>query len=192
MRNAEGDRVQLPSESAAFQAVFDAHQQALRAYCLRRLPVSHADDAVAEVFLVVWRRLDEAPAGSECRLWLYGIARNVIRNSRRSMDRFRRLKDRVSRQPRHHLESPEVVMVRNADAERLHGALDRLRPEEREIVLLRTWEELSSAEIGTVMNLTPKAVDNRLARVHNKLAELVTQPAPVAPTVSPQTHRGER
>lgn len=147
-------------------------------------PFSDADDAVAEVFLVVWRRLDEAPEGSECRLWLYGIARNVIRNSRRSMDRLRRLKERVSRQPRHHLESPEVLVVHNVEAERLYGAINRLRPEEREIVLLRTWEELSSAEIAAVMKLTPKAVDNRLARVHKKLAGFVTQPAPVAPTVS--------
>lgn len=183
-----------PSQSAAFRAVFDAHQQAVRAYCLRRLPVSHADDAVAEVFLTFWRRLDEAPSEPQCRLWLYGIARNVIRNSRRSIQRFSRLKDRASRQPRPIMESPEVVVVRSAEEERLHDALDRLRPEEREILLLRAWEELSSAEIATVMDLTPKAVDNRLARIRKKLAKLVTQPAAMEQTARPQVveEGGER
>ena len=165
-----------PSQRAAFREVFDSHQQAIRAYCFRRLPTSQADDAVAEVFLVVWRRLDEVPSGSACRLWLYGIARNVIRNSRRSMDRSRRLKDRVSREPRRNVDSPEVLVVRSAEDERLRAALDRLRPAEREIVLLRTWEELSSVEIAMVMNLTPKAVDNQLARVRHKLARLIGDP----------------
>ena len=174
-----------PSQRAAFREVFDSHQHALRAYCFRRLPASQADDAVAEVFLVVWRRLDEAPSGSECRLWLYGIARNVIRNSRRSSDRSRRLRDRLSREPRRDADSPEVVVLRSAEEERLREALDRLRPAEREIVLLRTWEDLSSAEIGIVMNLTPKAVDNRLARVRHKLARLIGYP-----TASPQPIEG--
>jgi len=152
--------------------VFDAHQQAIRAYCVRRLPVSDADDAVAEVFLTYWRRLDEAPAEPHCRPWLYGIARNVIRNSRRSIIRFNRLQDRASRQPKLPVESPEVVVVRSAEEERLYHALGRLRDSEREILLLRAWEGLSSAEIATVMGLTPKAVDNRLARVREKLTAL--------------------
>jgi RNA polymerase sigma-70 factor (ECF subfamily) len=174
--------------------VFDAHQQAVRAYCSRRLPVSHADDAVAEVFLAYWRRLDEAPAEPECRLWLYGIARNVVRNSRRSIDRFSRLKDRASRQPRLFMESPEVVVVRSAEEERLRDVLNLLRAEEREILLLRAWEELSSAEIAMVMDLTPKAVDNRLARVRKKLAKLVTHSTEMAPTIHPQAveEGGER
>lgn len=183
-----------PSRSAAFRAVFDAHQEAIRAYCVRRLPISDADDAVAEVFLTYWRKLDEAPAEPHCRPWLYGIARNVIRNSRRSINRFNRLQDRVSRQPKPHMESPEIVVVRSAEEERLYHALDRLPPMEREILLLRAWEELSSAEIATVMGLTPKAVDNRLARVREKLTTLETQGAATNPTLGPRVveEGGER
>ena len=175
-----------PSESAAFRAVFDQHQEAVRAYCMRRLPVANADDAVAEVFLVLWRRLAEAPAEPQCLPWLYGIARNVVRNSLRSIERHRQLKDRTSRQPLPLIESPEVVVVRSAEEARLYDALDRLRTVEREILLLRAWEELPSAEIAMVMGLTPKAVDNRLARVRRKLAKLAAQPAVVGQTAPPR------
>lgn len=176
----------LPSRSAAFRAVFDAHHLAIRAYCIRRLPVADADDAVAEVFLTYWRKLDDAPAEPNCRPWLYGVARNVVRNSRRSNSRFSRLKDRASRQPVPHVESPEIVVVRGAEEERLYRVLDRLRPGEREILLLRAWEELSSAEIATVMGLTPKAVDNQLARVRKKLTKVAIQGVAMNPTARPQ------
>jgi DNA-directed RNA polymerase specialized sigma24 family protein len=41
-------------------------------------------DAVAEVFLTAWRRLDAVPEGDAARVWLYATARRVIANQRRS------------------------------------------------------------------------------------------------------------
>ncbi len=158
-----------PSRSAAFRALFDAYERPLRVYCHRRLPPTLAEDAAAEVFLVMWRRLDEVPEGSEGRLWLYGIARNVIRNKQRSLGRNRRLQDLVERQPTRRAESPEEIVVRSTEDERLWDALNGLRDAERELVLLRSWEGLSSADIGAVLGITPKAVDNRLGRIRKKL-----------------------
>ena len=155
------------------------YESAIRAYCLRRLPVSYADDAVAETFLTVWRKRDEAPAGDEQRLWLYGIARNVVRNARRSAERSQRLTRRIAREPHTHQEGPEVLVVRRAEERDLHTAIGRLRATEREILLLRTWEGLSSCEIATVMDLTPKAVDNRLARIRKKLTRMIAEPTAV-------------
>lgn len=41
-----------------------------------------AADAVAETFLVAWRRLPEVPSGEEARPWLYGVARRTLANQR--------------------------------------------------------------------------------------------------------------
>ncbi len=106
--------VSSPTHDMAFRSVFDMYEPAIRAYCLRRLPVSYADDAVAETFLTVWRKRDQAPAGDEQRLWLYGIARNIVRNARRSAERSQRLTRRIAREPRTHQEGPEVVVVRSS------------------------------------------------------------------------------
>jgi len=170
------------------------YEPAIRAYCLRRLPVSQADDAVADTFLTVWRKRHEAPAGDEQRLWLYGIARNVVRNARRSAHRSQRLTKRIAREPGAHQESPEVIVVRNAQETDLLAAIDQLRVVEREILLLRTWEGLTSREIASVMHLTPKAVDNRLARIRRKLTRMTAKPAAVvfSPDPRPVVEGGER
>ena len=58
--------------------MFESHHEAIQRYCFRRLPASDANDAVAEVFLVAWRRIADAPAGDGQLPWLYGIGRNVV------------------------------------------------------------------------------------------------------------------
>ena len=50
-----------PRTDAKFRRIYDGHFVAIRSYCLRRLPASEVSDAVAEVFLVVWRRIDDVP-----------------------------------------------------------------------------------------------------------------------------------
>lgn len=50
-----------------------------------------AADAVAETFLVAWRRLGEVPDGREARLWLFGVCRRVLANHRRGELRRRHL-----------------------------------------------------------------------------------------------------
>jgi hypothetical protein len=58
-----------------FRALFDAHVGAVRRYaCHRSIP--DADDLVAEVFTVAWRRLDDVPVDDPLP-WLLGVAGNV-------------------------------------------------------------------------------------------------------------------
>jgi RNA polymerase sigma-70 factor, ECF subfamily len=58
--------------------LFEAHADAVRAYALRRIDASAADDTVSEVFVVACRRLDEVPG--DALPWLLACARRVIAN----------------------------------------------------------------------------------------------------------------
>jgi RNA polymerase sigma-70 factor (ECF subfamily) len=90
---------QSPSSDAAFRVVFDEHHDAVHAvhlFCLRRLGADDGNDATAEVFLVAWRRMDSMPGRDETLPWLYGVARNVVRNNRRRRQRTARLVSRLS------------------------------------------------------------------------------------------------
>ncbi len=49
---------------------------------------------MAETFLVAWRRLDDVPA--DALPWLYGVARRVLANERRSAGRRAALEQRVA------------------------------------------------------------------------------------------------
>src|SRR5581483_8839262 len=81
-----------------FEDVYEKHEGAVRAFALRRLGASGADDVVSEVFVAAWRRVDELP-GDDPLPWLLGIARGVISNRRRAEGRSLRLIERLSREP---------------------------------------------------------------------------------------------
>jgi DNA-directed RNA polymerase specialized sigma24 family protein len=88
---------------ALFQSLYEHQQPDVLAYFLRRLGREDAVEATADAFLTAWRRIDDAPDGEEVRLWLFCIARNVLRNRQRTNRRIRRLTSRSipNRCPRH-------------------------------------------------------------------------------------------
>src|SRR2546421_12343440 len=80
-RSGEETVVMARERRELFDALFREHMAGIGSYCRwRSLSIADAEDAVAEVFLIAWRRLDDLPTGNEARLWLYGTARRVAAN----------------------------------------------------------------------------------------------------------------
>lgn len=158
----------MDQQHRAFIALYEANLQDLIKYALRRSNSQHeALEIVAETMLVAWRRIDDVPAGAQTRLWLFGVARNVMNNSRRSSKRQKRLIEKlvatiesstedVNPLPGHH-----VLAVREALAE--------LRPIEAEVIRLSVWEELSPIEIANHLLIPPETVRTHLHRGRLKL-----------------------
>ena len=160
-----------PSADVRFRRIFESHERAIRSYCARRLRLADANDAIAEVFVVVWRRIEDAPPEDEARAWLFGIARNVIRNIERSTLRRRRLAGRVEATSDGVEEGPEGHVVRRDRDRAVATALASMRPDDAELLRLRTWEELTRAEIAEVFGITVGAVDMRLNRAMKRMAK---------------------
>jgi RNA polymerase sigma-70 factor (ECF subfamily) len=57
--------------------MYEKHNRAIRAYCLRRIGDADASDAVSEVSAVAWRRIDDVPDDEMTLPWLYGVARRL-------------------------------------------------------------------------------------------------------------------
>lgn len=178
-----------PDQSTEFRRLFDDHRQSLDSYCRRRLPAERAEDAVADVFVVAWRRMDEIPADGE-RPWLYGVARNVVRNHQREGRRWSRLGARLGGLASTTDGDVEIIVVRRAQDQMVLDALGTLRSTEQELLRLRAWEELSSAEIAIVLGISPEAVDMRLTRAKRRLASALRSAGYVESTVrKPRTAR---
>jgi RNA polymerase sigma factor (sigma-70 family) len=144
-----------------FDALFRAHSRDIIAYCgWRSDSRSDAQDAVGEVFLIAWRRLDEVPQGNAARVWLYATARRVISNQRRSSRRRIALRDRLAQQ----WSVPVEVFSSGSEDEVVRQALRRLRPRDREVLLLAEWEDLVPAEIGEVLGCLTVTARGRLHR----------------------------
>ncbi|MFV1999914.1 MAG: RNA polymerase sigma factor [Acidimicrobiia bacterium] len=159
-----------PRSDVGFRRLFDEHHRAIQAYCARRLSPEDANDATAEVFLVTWRKLDTIPPGDEARLWLYGIAKNVVRNQQRSVRRSGRLHGKLAGLRVDTAPDPATQIVQRADHARILDALENLPETDREVLRLRNWEELSAVEISSVTGLSVRAVETRLSRARKRLA----------------------
>lgn len=140
-------------------------------YCLRRLATDDANEATADVFLVAWRRLEEMPSGDAARKWLYGVARNVVRNHQRSFNRRRRLTARVASFRDRSPEQPDTIVVRRIQDAAVIAALHTLSENDQELLRLKVWEQASHAEIGEIMGISSRAVEGRVARALKRLAK---------------------
>ena len=146
-----------------------AHFDEVLAFCVRRVGFAEGQDAAADVFAVAWRRLDSV-APSNPRAWLFGIARNVLRNLRRSGGRSNRLLRRVDGLAQVSRPGPDDVVIRKAEHDHLLTVVDSLQPDDREILLLAAWEELTAEELGVALGITASAAAQRLHRAKRRLA----------------------
>ncbi len=130
-----------------FDALFASYGTDMVAYCSWRADgATDAQDAVAEVFLTAWRRLDQVPEGEAARVWLYATARKVLANQRRSNRR------RVALQERLTVQAAPVSTEPTEEEALVREALRRLGPQDREVLLLAEWEGLSPAQIAVVLD----------------------------------------
>ena len=154
-----------------FDALYHAHHRHVLAYCLRRSEWADAHDATAEVFVVVWRRLNELPPDDELLRWLYGVAAKVLANQRRSIGRLARLVRRVGGLGASFDPGPEVQLVQRADRQEVVQALGRLRPADQEVLRLYAWEDLTHEEIATLLGSSRAAIAQRIHRAYKRLGE---------------------
>lgn len=105
------------SGETKFRRVFDEHFDAINRYCLRRLPREDANDAVAQVFVVAWRKVDQMPKREGTLPWLYRIACFEVSTMRRSGRRRHALRSRLNGLAPDEQAGPEAVVVRRAEHE---------------------------------------------------------------------------
>jgi len=156
-----------------FGQLYRDQGRAILAYALRRVEdPEDAADVVAETFLVAWRRLDEVPNDARARLWLFGVARRVIANRRRAERRRTRLGERLAESLRTDLATQPAPTDEAADVLRAMGGLG---DDDRELLLLVSWEELSPGEVAKVLGISSLAARSRLHRARRRLRALLEQ-----------------
>jgi len=177
--------VQPQPDNTQFEQMYMAHRDAIWSYALRRVTRDEVDDAVAEVFTVAWRKMDQFPVPEEQLPWLYAIGRNVVRNTHRSRNRRNRLRRKVTALPPEDVQGSDVQVVRNFEDTELLTAVSRLKLIDQELLRLHTWEELPIKDIAVVVGMSPKSVESRLVRIRKNLARMLAVPASVGHEVRP-------
>ena len=164
-------------DGTAFGELFERHSTAVYNHCFRRTASwSTAQDLTSVVFLDAWRRRKDVRLHGDSILpWLLVTANNATRNANRSIRRYQRLLVKLP-PATSQLGSEEEAGNRVDDERSMALILDKvnsLRVEEREIIALCDWTDLSYAEAATALGVPVGTVRSRLSRAHQHLRKLI-------------------
>lgn len=151
-----------------FIRLYERHYDEIYAFCARRVGSIAAEDACSDVFTTVWRRLGKLDLESE-RGWLFGVARNVLRNHRRSLTRRFRLVDRLKALDdgrSQHLDAEPIGNLSPGVAKSLRALSDS----DRELLQMSAWDGLSNSEIAVALGISANSVNQRLLRARRRFA----------------------
>ncbi|MDJ0780473.1 MAG: RNA polymerase sigma factor [Desulfosarcinaceae bacterium] len=162
----------------AFHRLVDRHQAALfRLVIVRTRSRMDAEDIVQDVFFKAYAKLDRLKRNAAFRSWLYQIALNKIR------DYYRRRKVRAifgSLEEIPEYDLPESAqspaggyrqMARKAFWQEFYQMLNLLAKMEREVFLLRFFDELSIKEISRTLGKGESTIKTHLYRALRKVRE---------------------
>jgi RNA polymerase sigma-70 factor (ECF subfamily) len=174
----------MTSSEKRFETLFVENYGDVMAYAARRcFSRQDAEDVVAETFAIAWRRLEEVPAGTRARLWLFATANMVRRNQERARHRQRSLAEKTrAAWPLQRDPDPDTGALQ---VEHIVAALKTLSEADRELLRLHAWEDLSADEIAIVLEVSTTAVWKRLQRARDRLSRaLEARTVSLAPSPS--------
>jgi RNA polymerase sigma factor (sigma-70 family) len=159
-------------DALAFEELVRRYQEI--AYRTAYLVVGDADearDAAQDAFLRAHAALGRFRSGAEFRPWLLRIVANAARNRRRSASRradlaLRAFRDAASGDA---APSPEVLLLADERRRELLAVINGLQFDDRLVIALRWFLELSEEEMAAVMNCPRGTVKSRLSRATLRL-----------------------
>jgi len=182
-------RAVATGSEAAFTELFGRYKRQIHGYFGRRMEeAAAAEELTQEAFLAVLCGAARYEQRATFRTYLYAIALKLLRAHRRkSVFRGKfagyRKEDAQNGRP----DGTEASLW-------VRGAVEKLDPMDREILLLREFEELSYDEIAELLRLPLNTVRSRLFRAREALRELLKPRESIAPAKSGQesAETGER
>ena len=140
------------------------------------------DDIAQEVFIRVYRSLPRFKFDASFFSWIYRITMNLC------IDEIRKRKVRKvlsldfltedalekSRKSKDHI-MPSDLLLTDERREVVQSALQRLKPEHREILVLREYQDLGYSEIAETLDISLEAVKSRIFRARSELKTLLSK-----------------
>lgn len=168
---APGKTARALETNRAFEEAVEPTLQPLMSYFLRRVtPIDDAADCLSDTLVVLWQQRHKLPTVEvEVRAWSFGIARNVLANHHRGQMRQSALGQRLKQEL-----AVTPVAPPDDGVSGLDGALDQLKEDDRELVMLIAWDGFGVAEAGAHLGLKPEAARARYSRARARLKELLS------------------
>ena len=174
----------LAGREEGYRALMARHRESV--YRMVHAQISDADAAVdvtQESFIAAFAHLARYDPARPFRHWIMRIALNKCRDwrRRRAVRGFFSRAQPLEEEGVHVADSapgPEAEAAGRRQMAQVRRAINAMPDNLRSILLLRTVEGMSQAEVAMLLGLSEKAVETRLYRARVKLSEMVRDFAP--------------
>ena len=152
----------------AFEQLFDRYRGPVWRFFRRRISdPARAEELSQDAFVAVLQGATRYEPRAPFRSYLFGIAYNILLAERRKSSH--RLVDQLEVEPAADASDPEAAMW-------VRSALGELDAEDREILMLREYEQLSYDEIAHLKQMPLNTVRSRLFRARLALKSVLERP----------------
>lgn len=164
-----------------FAAAYEESRDAVWGYLVYMTrDTALAEDLSQEVFLRMFLHLDKFREEASVRTWALRIARNVFLSYAKKKrpvlleeQEWEKMAETAGESAGGPDENrPEEEVLKKERAERVRRCLMCLGEQERTVLLLRDFEELSYEEVGKIMDLSPEVIKSRIYRARQKFRQI--------------------
>ena len=169
----------LAGDGRAFRPIVERYADRVLAFCRsRRLSEDEAADLTQDVFLRAFRSLGSFRLGESFPSWLFAIAANRLRSrgSKRSGEE-RKIEALAAEEGAREAPDALAEAEKAFEAEAVRKAVANLPAEQRSVVELYYFAELSVAEVTELLGIGEEAVKSRLFRARKKLRSILESEA---------------
>lgn len=155
----------------AFEKLVELYKN--RAFSLAFVRLRNREDArdiMQEVFIRIYYNLKRFDANKNFFSWFYKIEMNLLKNYYRHK---KRIKENSSEERDEDFEFWVNDSISMEEKMTLWNAIEKLRDEEKDIVLLRYFENLDDSKIAETLGISPQNVRVKLFRIKQKLLEIL-------------------
>jgi len=157
-----------------FAVIVQNFQQSIFRYCYRLLGNKHdAEDAVQDILVKAYQSIHRYKPTASFSSWLYRIAGNHCLNLLRRR-RIHRLALRILR-PDSDVPGAEQEFEEQLYSYPLAAALSRLSPEDRNLLVLRVFEQRTFVEMSGILGISSNALHKRMEKIKSKVRESMTK-----------------
>jgi RNA polymerase sigma factor (sigma-70 family) len=169
--------INQPEPVACFDQVYTTHQQALHAFFFARTNDAEvALELLQEAFLRAWRNCHvlQGMPGNEQRYWLFAVAKNLLTDYYRKQAVQASAFAQLTHEPLwtgQPLPDLTAQVETREQFQQLDYAIQQLPEELRTVLLLQTLGELTSRQIGEMLDKPAGTVRYQIAQARQQLAE---------------------
>ncbi|MCW1923663.1 RNA polymerase sigma factor [Luteolibacter arcticus] len=158
----------------AFRALVERHQQRVYHFCFHHLrDAGDAREACQDTFIRAHGALPRFRPRAQLSTWLFQIALNLCRDRLRARPtaRGRVIVPLDDHEPPCHRATPDEASMRDNDLAKLDRGLDALPEKFRTVLILSCLDGLSHGECAAILKCSERAIEGRLYRARQRLAE---------------------